>query len=271
MGTSDQSEVARLARRLEREHRARREAEAIAEKTVRELYDTVRNLERSNAELEQFAYVASHDLQEPLRMVASYTELLARRYGARLDPDGERFIAYAVDGARRMQQLVNDLLVYSRIEKAGHAFEPCPCDDVLEHVLANLRLALAESRAEVTHAPLPTVMGDRAQLGQLFQNIVGNALKFHSEAPPCVDVAATRNGPDWRFSVRDNGIGFEPEYAERIFRMFQRLHERGRYPGTGMGLAIAKRIVERHGGRIWADSTPGIGSTFFFTLPAAPA
>jgi len=271
MGDSEQSELARLTRRLVRERRVRLQAEAIAEQALRDLYETIRSLERSNAELEQFAYVASHDLQEPLRMVASYTELLARRYEGRLDADAERFIAYAVDGAKRMQQLVNDLLAFARVQSNGGAFEICACEDIVAGVVADLARPLEESQGEVTCAPLPTVMADRVQLGQLFQNLISNSLKFRSAEPPRVHITARRSGADWRFSVRDNGIGFEPQYAERIFRMFQRLHARGTYSGTGIGLAIAKRIVERHGGRIWAESSAGGGSTVFFTVPAIPA
>jgi len=224
-------------------------------------------LARSNAELEQFAYVASHDLQEPLRMVASYTQLLAKRYQDKLDSDARDFIAYAVDGAVRMQKLIADLLNYSRVSTRGKSVEPSNWDAILERTLPGLKLAISESGAAVSHDPLPTVMGDDMQLGQLFQNLLANAIKFRSDKPPRIHVSAERNGNAWKFSVRDNGIGIAPEYAERIFMIFQRLHSKGQYPGTGIGLAICKKIVERHGGRIWVNSQPGSGATFFFTIP----
>jgi len=226
-------------------------------------------LARSNAELEQFAYVASHDLQEPLRMVTGYVEMLQRRYKGRLDADADDFIAFAVDGARRMAALINDLLAYSRVTTRGKAFEPTDCETVLERVLSNLEVAISETGAVVTHDPLPTVMADGVQLARVFQNLVGNAIKYHGPEPPRVHVWAERDDGTWRFAVRDNGIGIAPEHQERIFVVFQRLHGRGEYDGTGIGLAISKRIVERHGGRIWVESQPGKGSTFYFTLSAA--
>jgi light-regulated signal transduction histidine kinase (bacteriophytochrome) len=224
-------------------------------------------LARSNMELEQFAYVASHDLQEPLRMVASYTQLLAQRYRDRLDADAHDFIAYAADGATRMQSLINDLLAYSRVGTRGEPLRPADSDTICEEAIRNLQAAIEESGAVVARNPLPRVVADATQLRQLLQNLISNALKFRSPEPPRVHISAERNGSDWRFSVRDNGIGIDPEHAQRIFVLFQRLHNRAEYPGTGIGLAICKKIVERHGGRIWVESEPGNGATFSFTLP----
>jgi PAS domain S-box-containing protein len=232
-----------------------------------ELACRAEELTRSNAELQQFAYVASHDLQEPLRMVASFTQLLAQRYQGKLGADADEFIGYAVGGARRMQVLVNDLLEYSRVGTRGKEFSPVDCEKLLETVLVSLQKTLEESDGQVTHDPLPAVLGDETQLGQVLLNLVGNALKFHGSEPPRVHVSAQEVNGEWRFSVRDNGIGIDPQQAERIFLLFQRLHTRAEYPGTGMGLAIAKKIVERHGGRIWVESAPGKGSTFYFSLP----
>jgi PAS domain S-box-containing protein len=224
-------------------------------------------LARSNKELEQLAYVASHDLQEPLRMVTSYVQLLARRYRGKLDGDADEFIGFAVDGATRMQQLINDLLTYSRVGTRGREFEPTDCEIILGQALENLQIAIEEKRALVTHDPLPTILADNVQLGQLFQNLIGNAIKFQGPESPHVHVSASRNENGWVLSVRDNGIGIAPEYAERIFVIFQRLHTREKYPGTGIGLAVCKKIVERHGGRIWVESKPGKGAAFYFTLP----
>ncbi|HZS00744.1 MAG TPA: PAS domain S-box protein [Chloroflexota bacterium] len=249
-----------VTERKRAEDELRRTAERLAEQTA--------ELERSNAELQQFAYVASHDLQEPLRMVASYTQLLARRYGDKLDADAQEFINYAVDGARRMQALINDLLVYSRVGTRAVEFEPVDCNAVVDQVVADLGAAIEDERAVVTRGNLPTIMADELQMSQLFQNLIGNAIKFHGERAPRVDVNAERQGSNWLFSVRDNGIGIEPQYIDRIFVIFQRLHSRAEYPGTGIGLAICKKIVERHGGRIWLESQVGEGTTFYFTLPA---
>ena len=237
-------------------------------RTEKELAELVEELRRSNAELEQFAYVASHDLQEPLRMMASYTQLLARRYKGNLGDDADEFIGHVVDGAHRMQAVINDLLQYSRVGKRGGSLTPTDAEAAFEAARANLRAAIGESGAQVTSEGLPTVMGDRTQLVQLFQNLIGNAIKFRSEDPPRVHVEAERRDGEWLFAVRDNGIGIEPQYAGRIFMIFQRLHSRTEYPGTGIGLAICKKIVERHGGELWVESVPGEGSTFRFTLRA---
>ena len=232
---------------------------------------TLAELTRSNEDLQHFAYVASHDLQEPLRMVASFTQLLARRYCGQLDDDAKKFIAYAVEGATRMQQLIEDLLAFSRVESKGRPLESAATGKLLDAAVRNLQTAIEESRAEITHGELPTVPADSSQLIQLFQNLVGNAIKFHRPGePPRIRVSARNLGQEWQFSVADNGIGVDPRFANRIFVIFQRLHAREQYPGTGIGLAICKRIVERHGGRIWVESTPGVGATFHFTLAALP-
>jgi PAS domain S-box-containing protein len=227
-------------------------------------------LKRSNAELEQFAYVASHDLQEPLRMVASYTQLLGRRYQAKLDQDAREFMSYIVDGATRMKQLIEDLLAYSRVGTKGQEFKPVALEAPLRRALFNLRAGIEEAGAAVTYDPLPTVHGDEVQLGQLLQNLVGNALKFRSNSVPRIHLGVTEKDTEYQIEVRDNGIGIEPQYFERIFMVFQRLHNKGEYPGTGIGLAICKKVVERHGGRIWVESRaaqgPNAGSSFYFTL-----
>lgn len=248
---------AQLAREVEDRTRA-----------VTALEQTTSELQRSNRELEQFAYVASHDLQEPLRKVASFTQLLAERYGDRLDSDAKEFIAFAVDGAHRMQRLISDLLAYSRVGTRGSPFAPVDGEAILQHAMGNLELAIQESGAVVTHTPLPTITGDAVQLVQLFQNLIGNAIKFRGEATPQVHVSATRQGPEWIFRVSDNGIGIDPQYFDRLFIIFQRLHSRAEYPGTGIGLAISKKVVERHNGRIWVESEAGKGSTFCFSLPS---
>jgi light-regulated signal transduction histidine kinase (bacteriophytochrome) len=224
-------------------------------------------LKRSNTELEQFAYVASHDLQEPLRMVASYTQLLARRYGDALQGDARDFMGYIVEGAARMKQLIEDLLAYSRVGTRGRDFRPVALEDALRRALSGLRTAIAEAGATVTHDPLPVLEADDTQLAQLLQNLIGNALKFRADATPRIHVSAAEAEDHWEFGVHDNGIGIEPQYFERIFMVFQRLHNKGEYPGTGIGLAICKKVVERHGGRIWVESRPGEGSSFRFTLP----
>jgi light-regulated signal transduction histidine kinase (bacteriophytochrome) len=225
-------------------------------------------LERSNQELEQFAHVASHDLQEPLRTVRSYLQLIERQYKEQLDEDADEFIAFAVDGAERMRILINDLLAYSRVTTQGKSFVPIDCSIVLDHTLTNLKIAIEESNAVVTCDDLPTVVADETQLTRLLQNLIGNAIKFRKEEiPPEIHVSAECTGDGWTFSVRDNGIGIDSKYFERIFMVFKRLHSREEFTGTGIGLAVCKKIVERHGGRIWVESEPNGGSTFYFTIP----
>jgi PAS domain S-box-containing protein len=257
------AELKKSNERLELEVLERQRAEAVLNQRSQELA-------RSNAELEQFAYVASHDLQEPLRMVASYMHLLEKKYKDRLDADANEFIGYAVDGAKRMHALIEDLLTYSRVGTTAKPLEPTDCSTVVQAALNSVRVALEESGAHFSCDELPTVMGDATQLTQLFQNLIANAIKFRRDQPPEIHIGAEPEDELWRFSVQDNGIGIAPEYFARIFVMFQRLHGRTAYPGTGIGLAICKKIVERHGGRIWVESPGKRGSVFKFTLPRAP-
>jgi PAS domain S-box-containing protein len=231
------------------------------------LDSSLADLQRSNAELQQFAYVTSHDLQEPLRMITSYIQIIEEDYKGKLDADADQYIAFAVEGAKRMHTLINDLLAYSRVGTRGEPFTPISLNSVLSSATANLEIAIEEGHAVVTHDRLPTVLGDESQLIQLFQNLLGNAIKFRSDATPRIHVGVEKTKDEWVFSVRDNGIGIDMKYAERIFAVFQRLHAREEYPGTGIGLAVVKKIVERHGGRVWVESEPGNGSTFYFTLP----
>jgi len=248
---------------------------ALREKTERtlrhqvekDLAEKVDELARSNADLEQFAYVASHDLQEPLRMVTAYTQLLAERYRGKLDENADKFIGYAIEGAQRMQVLIQDLLAFSRVGRK-EACESVECNAVMKEVLQTLAAAIQETGAVVTHGELPAVWADRTQVAQVFQNLIGNAIKFRGKEPPVVSVQAEKASQQWQFSVSDNGIGIAPEYAENIFVVFQRLHARTEYPGNGIGLAICKKIVERDGGKIWVESRAGSGSTFKFTLPS---
>jgi PAS domain S-box-containing protein len=228
-------------------------------------------LQRSNEELEQFAYVASHDLQEPLRMVVNFMGLLKRTHGSALDDTATKYINFAVDGAQRMKQLIDALLHYSRVDARGGSFVPVRLQDSFDNVLRALPLLIEESGAHIACEPLPVVWGDQTQLEQVLQNLVANAIKFRSERPAEIRVSSTEHNAHWEIAVADNGIGFEPRCAERIFAMFQRLHDRQTYEGSGIGLAIAKRIVSRHGGQIWATSVPGEGATFSFTLPKHPA
>jgi PAS domain S-box-containing protein len=233
----------------------------------RRLNETVAELEASNERLEQFAYAASHDLQEPLRMVSSYLQLIEGRYADDLDADGREFIDYAVDGAERMREMIDGLLEFSRIDSQGDPFEPVDLDAVLEDVLTDLQVMIEHSDAEVSVESLPEIRGDASQLRQLFQNLLSNAIEYSGDEPPRVRVAAERTGGEWDISVADDGIGIHPDDQDRVFHVFQRLHSREEYDGTGIGLAICRRIVERHGGRIRVDSEPGEGTTFSFTIP----
>jgi len=234
-----------------------------------ELTERIRQLERENAELAQFAYLAAHELQEPLRKVASFCSLLARRYEGRLDEQADLYIAYAVDGATRLQQLVDDLLMLGRMDQLPEETVDVDCNLVLEQVRQNLAAAIEESGAKVVVAGgLPTVRGGRTRLEQLFENLISNSVKFHGAEAPRVVVSAERDGAEWRFAIADNGIGIDSQYADRIFAVFQRLHTRAEYPGTGIGLALCKKIVEAYGGRIWFDSRPGAGTTFSWTMLA---
>jgi signal transduction histidine kinase len=242
--------------------------QAIACKKLREDHKRFQEeLARSNQDLEQFAYVASHDLQEPLRMVATYTQLLAERYRGKLDADADKYIHYAVDGALRMQKLVQDLLAFSRIGRQGLALESIDCNAVLQTALKNLEAAIRETAAVVQHTQLPVVTADSSQLVQVFQNLIANAIKFRGPAPPMIAVHAEAKGKEWVFSVADNGIGIAAEDAENVFVIFRRLHTQAEYPGSGIGLSICKKIIEQHGSRIWVESRLGQGSTFKFTLP----
>jgi signal transduction histidine kinase len=236
-----------------------------------ELAHKMDELGRSNRDLEQFAYVASHDLQEPLRMVAAYTQLLAERYHGKLDEDADKYMGYAVEGALRMQALVHDLLTFSRVGRNGVERKNIDSSQSVREALQNLAVSLQESGAVVNQSTLPTVHSDRTQLSQLFQNLIGNAIKFRGKEPLVVTVSAERKDKEWEFAVADNGIGIAPEHKDVIFSIFQRLHTRAEYPGNGVGLAICKKIVEQHGGKIWVDSEPGKDSTFRFTLPAVCA
>jgi len=224
-------------------------------------------LTHSNEELEQFAYVSSHDLQEPLRMVTSYLQLLQKRYQGNLDEKADKYINFAVDGAFRMQNLINDLLEYSRVGPGNNGPESIDCEFILNKVLSNLKIIIKENNVIISHIPLPEVVADSTQIMQIFQNLIFNGIKFHSEQAPKIHIAAEKRASEWVFSVQDNGIGIDPQYSERIFEIFKRLNSRDRYPGTGIGLAICKKIIDRHGGSIWVESELGKGSTFYFTLP----
>jgi|GEM_PF-4618876 len=249
-----------MAEQLHRDIMQRQHAQARLQQYAQELT-------RSNADLEQFAYVASHDLQEPLRAVVGFLQLLQQNYQGRLEARADEFIRHAVEGSIRMQMLIDGLLAYARVGPQDASLTPTDCTALQQQALANLKVALEESSAVVTHDPLPIVLADATQLLQVFQNLLGNALKFHTAAPPIVHISAERQEDAWVFTVRDNGIGIEAQYVERIFAVFQRLHTRREYPGTGIGLALCKKMVERHGGRIWVESELGKGAMFAFTLP----
>jgi len=245
---------------LEGQIARRKETEAILKRTLADLT-------RSNEDLQQFAYVSSHDLQEPLRNVTSCLQLLEQKYKNKLDGDADQYIHYAVEGALRMKALILDLLAYSRIGTGGKPLRSVDCEQVILQAIENLASAITEGAAVITHDRLPSIPADDTQLLQVFQNLIGNAIKFRRDVPPRIHVSAEKNGNDWVFSVKDNGIGINPQYLEKIFVIFQRLHKRSRYDGTGMGLAIVKKVVERHGGRVWVESQPGVGTTFYFAIP----
>jgi light-regulated signal transduction histidine kinase (bacteriophytochrome) len=258
-----------------RDQTAEREAEKALLREQEELRQTkkalekaVARLESSNRDLEQFAYVASHDLQEPLRMVASYVQLLAKRYQGKGDEKTDKYFGYAVEGAIRMKSLILDLLAFSRVAREPEPPRQVDCGDIVRDVLQSLARTIEENGAEVIVGDLPVVSGNRTLLTQVFQNLVANAVKFRSEKTPRIEISATRSGPFWQITVADNGIGIEPKFQDRIFVIFQRLHGRDKYPGTGIGLAVVKKIVERQGGSIRVESEPGTGSTFTFTIPA---
>jgi signal transduction histidine kinase len=255
---------------LEKANRDLQQEIAGRNRIEQEREQLISDLSRSNQELEQFAYIASHDLQTPLRSITGFLDLLARRYGGKLGPEADEFISFAVQGAQRMHQLINDILAYSRVGTRGNPFEALESREPLARALENLQAEIEENRTEITHDELPMVTGDRNQLVQLLQNLIGNAIKYRkSEEPPRIHIAAVDRKTNWEFRVHDNGAGIDPQYSERIFQIFQRLHTAAEYPGTGIGLAICKKIVERHGGRIWVESEPGKGSVFYFTLPKA--
>lgn len=258
-----------LEQRVRDLQRTEGELKSLNEELEQRVLERTVELKRSNEDLEQFAYVASHDLQEPLRMIRNYVQLLRQRYHDRLDAAGNEFVGFALDGAKRMDELIQDLLTYSRVGTHGRDFAQVDCLDAFRRAMANLSLSVEESGARITHEPLPIVNGDVVQLTQLFQNLIGNAIKFRGSRPPEIHLGTNLRGEEWEFTVADNGIGIAPEDFQRIFIVFQRLHSREKYAGTGIGLAVCKKIVERHGGRIWVESKPGQGTTFHFTMPAA--
>lgn len=257
-----------LEQRIAELQRAEADLKSLNDDLERRVVDRTLELKRSNEDLEQFAYVASHDLQEPLRMITNYLQLLRQRYKDQLDTNAHDFIGFALDGSKRMNQLIHDLLAYSRVGTHGKEFTVTESDQALDDALSNLTVALEESKARITRDILPPVMGDEVQLTQLFQNLVGNAIKFRGEAAPEIHIGVARKNKEWEFTISDNGIGIAEQDFQRIFIVFQRLHSREKYPGTGIGLAVCKKIVERHEGRIWVESKPGRGTTFHFTIPS---
>ncbi|MEE8413317.1 MAG: ATP-binding protein, partial [Dehalococcoidales bacterium] len=241
---------------------------------VKAYYDYMLNyqeeLSRSNEELEQFAYVTSHDLREPLRMMTSFAQALDKRYKDKLDQTADEYIQFIVDGANRMQTLIDDILTYSRVTTRTSPFEPVEMEKILRDTQVNLKVAAEEAKAKITHDPLPVIGADYSQMGQVMQNLIGNAIKFIEGESPAIHISARQEGEKWIFSVKDNGIGIDPELFDRMFDLFKRLHPQDKYPGTGVGLAVTKKIVQRHGGQIWVESQPGEGSTFYFSIPIEP-
>jgi signal transduction histidine kinase len=271
VGTANQDEIGRLSRAFDAMTGNLKKTTASRDELNKEIGErkkTEEMLKQSNESLEQFAYVASHDLQEPLRVMASYSELLERRYKGKLDSDADEFIEYIVDGAKRMQRLINDLLNYSRVGGIDKNVGAVDCNSVLASVISGMRTAIEESKTAVSYELLPELTGRESDFVQLFQNLIGNGIKFRGPVAPRVHIKAERQDAGWLFSVKDNGIGLEPQYKDRIFLIFQRLHGKSEYPGTGIGLAVCKKIVEAQGGRIWVESEPGKGAVFYFTLPA---
>ena len=258
--------IAQLEARQTQHKYATKESELLA--ALRFQSHAEKELARSNAELEQFAYVVSHDLQEPLRMVASYLQLFERRYKDKLDTNADEFISYAVDGAARMQTLINNLLSFSRVSSRGQSFKLVDCNIIVQQTLANLKFVIQETEALITYDELPELIVDETQFAQLFQNLISNSIKFRRNIPPKIHIGVTNKEEEWIFSVQDNGVGIEKQYIERIFVIFQRLHSKSKYSGNGIGLAICQKIVERHNGCIWVESEPGEGSTFYFTVPS---
>jgi signal transduction histidine kinase len=265
--------IAQLEARQTQQKYATKESELLAalrfqSRAEEELERQRKELARSNAELEQFAYVVSHDLQEPLRMVASYLQLFEQRYKEKLDTKADEFISYAVDGAVRMQTLINNLLSFSRVSTRGQSFKLVDCNIILQQALANLKLVIQETEALITYDELPQLMVDETQFAQLFQNLISNAIKFRRNIVPQIHIGVAKKEEEWIFSVQDNGVGIEEQYIKRIFIIFQRLHSKNKYSGNGIGLAICQKIVERHNGCIWVESEPGQGSIFYFTIPS---